>query len=83
MITKILNELIPVGIVFLFAVIFTTQWVVRSMIDWQNNPDKSTYLGYSLGWYIGAPLVFVVGWYGTLALLIVGINIVTLIRSHL
>lgn len=81
MIIKILHELIPIGIMFLCAFVFTTQWLIRSMIDWQNDPDKSTYLGYSICWYMGTPLMFLVGWYGAIALIIAGINIWTLIRS--
>ena len=72
----------PIGIVFLCAFIFTAQWLIRSMIDWQNDPDKSGYIGYSAGWYVGTPLIFVISWYGTLALIVVGINVLMLIRNY-
>ena len=81
MITKILNELIPISIVFLFASIFAAQWLIRSMIDWQNDPDKSGYIVYSFSWYMGTPFMFIMGWYGTLALIVAGINIWALIRN--
>lgn len=79
--TKILNELIPIGVVFLFASIFAAQWLIRSMVDWQHDSDKSSYLGYSFTWYMGTPLVFLIGWYGTIILFIAGINIIMLIRD--
>lgn len=69
------KELIPILVMFLSGTVLSSLYLFGSMSEWFATKPAGAYIGYSLGWYFLTPLIFCAGWYGSIIVIIITINV--------
>lgn len=73
--TPFMRELIPLLFLFLVGLVVSGSRLWHSMHVWFSKTGSDEYIAYSLDWYLVTPIIFAVGWYGGVFLVIAAINL--------
>jgi len=76
-----MRELIPLICLFIAGLTLSVFRLWYSMSQWFSQRGSDEYIGYALDWYLMPPVMFAIGWYSGMFLMIIGITMWSLFNK--